>query len=255
MVLRGHLIAAISGSIRPDGSCRSGAGPTIWALKELVDLEAPEAMVARPCGWVMALQGKPGAFPDGCTAARHPHRVCEHFLSGFFPPAPPNQRVAPATMPNGKVYRAESQARFALSCLALEATVGAGRVHEAGIARHLDSFEHLLGEWALWSDQLAPDLALAALNALAAAPDRWGPTVDRLVSLVARHQLPDGTWPRADFFNALEALVKVRRAGVEPVLTRALPALLQRQRDDGSFGAVAPDERALIALRVLLRCG
>lgn len=228
--------------------------PTIWALKELVELEAPEWVVARPLGWVLSLQGKPGAFSDGCTAARHARRVCEHFLNGFFAPAPPTQRVAPMTIPNGKVYRAESQIRFALSCLALEASVTAGRVHDVGIGRHLDSFEHLLGEWALWSDQLAPDLGLAALGALSAAPDRWSTTVDRLVSVVAMNQLPDGTWPRADFFNALEALAKVRRAAVEPVLGRAVPALLQRQRDDGSFGSVAQDERALIALRVLLRC-
>ncbi len=253
--LREHLIAAVGGLVRPDGSARgTGAAlPTITALRELIELGAPEAVVGRPLAWVMALQGKPGAFSDGCTAARHPRRVCEHFLTGFFAPAPPTQRVAPMTVPNGKVYRAESHARFALSCLALEAVVLAGRVHEVGIGRHLDSFEHLLGEWALWSDQLAPDLGFAALGALAVAPERWGPTVDRLVGVVAVNQLPDGTWPRADFFNGLEALAKVRHATAEPVLAKALPALLQRQREDGSFGSVAQDERALIALKVLLR--
>jgi hypothetical protein len=255
--LREHLIAALGGTIRPDGSARGGGGalPTIVALHDLIDLQAPEALVSRPLGWVMALQGKPGAFSDGCTAARHRRRVCEHFLTGFFSPAPPTERVAPITLPNGKTYRAESQARFALSCLALEAVVLGGRVHEAAVGRHLDSFEHLLGEWAMWSDQLAPDLGFAALGALAVGPERWGPTVDRLVGVVAANQLADGTWPKADFFNALEALAKVRHPTADPVLARALPALLQRQRDDGSFGSVAQDERALIALRVLVRSG
>jgi hypothetical protein len=128
-------------------------------------------------------------------------------------------------------------------------------VHDVGVGRHLDSFEHLLGEWALWSDQLAPDLGFAALGALAVAPEDWGTTVERLLRVIAINQLPDGTWPRADFFNALEALSKVRHRAVEEVLVRALPALLQRQREDGSFGSVAQDERALIALRVLIRVG
>jgi hypothetical protein len=262
--LRDHLIAAVIGSVRPDGSCRAGGSgggagggglalPTISAVKELLELEAGEDRYGRSLDWIMALQGKAGAFSDGCTASRHPRRICEHFLDGFFSPGPPTQRVAPMTLPNGKLYRAESQARFVISCLALETAVRAGRVHEVQVGRHLDSFEHLLGEWALWSDRLAPDLGLAALGALSSAPDRWGTTVDRLVRVVALNQLPDGTWPRVDFFNALDALAKVRRAVVVPVLLRALPALLQRQREDGSFGSAAQDERALIGLRVLLR--
>jgi hypothetical protein len=35
-------------------------------------------------------------------------------------------------------------------------------------------------------------------------------------------------------------------------MRRAVPALLARQRIDGSFGATAQQERALIALRSLL---
>lgn len=251
--LKGHLTAAVIGSIRPDGSLAGGFLPTALAIRDLVELGAAESVVARPLQWVINLQGKPGAFHEGCTAARHPHRVCEHFLGGFFAPAPPTLRVAPVTVPNGKVFRVESQARFALSCIALEAVVLGGRRAEAQVSRHLESFVHLVPEWAEWSDFLAPDLAFAALGPLSVAPERFAQTAEKLVEIAAANQQPDGTWPRAEFFAGLEALASTRSPAVVPILERAIPALLQRQRDDGSFGSVSQDERALIGLRVLLR--
>jgi hypothetical protein len=39
------------------------------------------------------------------------------------------------------------------------------------------------------------------------------------------------------------------------LVRRALPALSTRQRSDGSFGATAREERALIGLRAALRAG
>lgn len=251
--LRQHLIAAISGSARPDGSVGGSALATIGAIHELMDLEAPPSAATPLLDWTMALVGKRGAFSEGCSSARHSHRVCEHFLGGFFSPAPPTERVAPATFGNGKTYRVESQARFALSAAALAAVLRGGRGDNPSVARHLDSFRHLLDQWDRDGDHLALDLLFAAIAALAEAPARWQPLLGQLVDLAARPQLPDGTWQRADFFNALGALSLVPGPVADRVLGRALPALLQRQRDDGSFGSVAQDERALIGLRVLVR--
>jgi hypothetical protein len=206
----------------------------------------------RLAGWLLSRQRVPGAFPEGCTAARHQHRGCEHFLEGFFSPAPPTHRVAPITVPNGREYRSESQARFVASCLALEAVVRAGRAGEPLVERHLASFGSLVDEWAAWGDYLVPDLAFAAIAALASAGPAGAATLEPLVALVVERQQADGTWPQVDLFNALDGLSRVDPKLSRPALARAAPTLLRRQRDDGSFGSYAADERALIALRVLL---
>lgn len=226
---------------------------TVAVVEELIDLGADHVALAPGLDRLLQLTGGPGAFGEGCTAARHAHRVCEHFLGGFFAVAAPTLRAAPAALPNGRVYRVESQARFALSCWMLEVVLRGGRVADPAVQRHLDSFQHLVAEWEAWTDFLVPDLAFSALGALAAAPERWQPTLESVVRIVANHQLPDGTWPRVDFFNALAGLARVGHPLTPAILERALPGLLQRQRDDGSFGNVAPDDRALIGLRILLR--
>lgn len=251
-VLREQLIGSIAATIRPDG--RAADFPaTALAVLDLVDLETPLSRLQAPLDWLMAQAGRPGGFGEGCTAARHAHRVCEHFVAGFFSPASPGARAAPVSMPSGKVYRVESQARFAVSCLALTAVLRGGRAHEPAVKRHLDSFTNLQLEWETWGEFLVPDLAFNAMAALAVAPERWRPTLEAMVRLVGNQQLGDGTWPKADFFTALEGLCRVNHPLVGPILEQALPGLLQRQRDDGSFGNVAADERALIGLRVLER--
>jgi hypothetical protein len=251
-LLHRQLVSVIEGRARPDGSFGGAAVPTIHAVTDLV-LLGETGSVAPHLDWILGLANQPGAFGLGCTAARHPHRLCEHFLGGFFSPAPPTERAAPVSVPNGKVFRTESHARFAISCLALAVLVRAGRVHEPPVERHLDSFGYLLEEWDRWGEHLPPDLAFSALGALGPAPERWRPVTLGLVQVVGKHQLKDGTWPRVDFFHALDGLVAVPDAATHPILDKTLPGLLTRQRDDGSFGSVAADERALIGLEVLLR--
>jgi hypothetical protein len=250
--LREQLFGRILTEVKRD---RPGPEPLGWlsALEELINLEGPASAISAGLDRLLALVGQPGAFGQGCTTARHTHRVCEHFLGGFFGVAPPSQRVAPISLPNGRTFRVESQARFAVSCWMLRVALIGGRWNDPGVQKHLASFAHLLAEWEAWTDFLAPDLAFGAIGALAMAPDRWRPTLESLVRIVANKQLKDGTWPRVDFFNALDGLCRVNHPLVQPILAGALPGLLQRQRDDGSFGNVAPDERALIGLRVLRR--
>lgn len=241
--------------MRADGSLAGATLPTIWTALELFDLDAGAEVLRRMLAWVSDLQGKPGAFHEGCTAARHSRRVCEHFLGGFYSPAPPTQRVSPITLPNGKVYRTEPQARFALSCLALRLMLRAGRSGQPGVRKHLASFGHLQREWERWGDYLAPDLMFTALQALGSAPADIPDSglIAGMVQVAQDRQLADGTWPGADLFLALDALADAPGEEARQVLARAAAALLTRQRQDGGFGGAAQDERALIGLRAVLR--
>lgn len=254
-MFRRQLIGGILGAAGADGSVRGSLVATARAAVELAELGQPAAARAALLDWLATRQGAPGAFHLGCTAARHQHRACEHFLDGFFSAAPPTRRVAPLALANGKEFRVESQARFAASCLALEAMLRSGRQHDPLVERHLDSFASLIDEWATGSDYFHPDLVFSALAALAAAPARWRPTVEAIVGQLAAQQQPDGTWTGTEFFHSIDALARVDGPVVAPLLTRAVTTLGRRQREDGSFGSAAEDERALIAARVLRQVG
>jgi hypothetical protein len=248
-----RIVGDAATELRPDGSVGGAPVTTIWRAHELLDLgsdptAAPLAFVLR---WMMALQEKPGGFGEGCDRERHARRLCEHFVVGFFAPAPPEQRLAPVTLPNGKVYRAEPAARFALSCLALRAALRAGRRDPAGVHRHLASLACLAEQWTTWTGYFAPDLIVAALHALALAGEEKAPLVRRLTALVAAHQAEDGGWPSADLFHVLEVLRATGDPTALAAVRRAVPALVAKQRPDGTFGSTAQQERALIALRAV----
>jgi hypothetical protein len=247
-----RMVGRAADELRPDGSVGGAPVTTIWRAHELLDLGSdptapPLGLVLR---WVLALQEKPGGFGEGCDRERHARRLCEHFVIGFFAPAPPEQRLAPVTLPNGKVYRAEPAARFALSCLALRAALRAGHRDRGGVRRHLASLACLADQWTAWSGYFAPDLIVAALHALTVA-DEKGHVVRRLTALVAAQQAEDGGWPNADLFHVLEVLRATRSPVALAAVRRAVPALVAKQRPDGTFGSTAQQERALIALRAL----
>ena len=252
--LRARLIARLRNETRADGSLGGAALPTIWRAHELLDLghDGEQPGTVRVMGWVMSLAGKAGAFGEGCAEPRHQHRACEHWLSGFFSPAPPEQRVAPITFPNGKVFRAEPAARFAISCLALRAAVRAGCETRPTVQAHLIGLGRLEAEWEKWGSYYTPDLVASGLAGLAGASAPHAVAAYRVSAAIAAHQEPDGTWARAELFHMLEALVWAGTAPARTALRRAVPALVERQRPDGSFPGPAREERAWIALRVLL---
>ncbi|HZN96763.1 MAG TPA: hypothetical protein VFB61_03460 [Gemmatimonadales bacterium] len=226
--------------------------PTIWRAHDLLDLEAYEEHAwRRAIELILSLQGRPGAFDQGCNRIRHGHRICEHFISGFFSPAPPEQRVAPVMFPNGKVFRADPAARFALSCGALRVALRGGLGSRPLIERHLASLLQLQQQWTDWNGYFAPDTIIAGIHAIACG-SQSSEVRGRLSAVIAAKQGPDGTWPNADLFHTLEALLALGTPEAREAVRRAVPALLSRQRLDGSFGPTAQQERALIALRALL---
>jgi hypothetical protein len=238
----------------PDGASAGAVIPMIWRAHELMDLgcEGDEVGCLEVIEWVLALQEKPGAFNHGCSSSRHAHRVCEHFISGFFSPAPPEQRVAPVMLPNGKVFRAEPAARFAISCLALRAALRGRFESRPSVERHMTSLLQLREQWKDWNGYFAADMIVAGIHALAFVSQAHRGILSRLASMIAAHQVEDGTWPNADLFHTLETLLALGTAEAQAAVRRAAPALLARQRFDGSFGSTAQQERALIALRSLI---
>jgi hypothetical protein len=253
LLIRG-LLEDMRNETRVDGSIAGAVVPIIWRAHEFMDLgyRGDETSCARIMGWILQLQQKPGAFSQGCTPTRHAHRVCEHFISGFFSPAPPEQRLAPVMLPNGKVFRAEPAARFAISCLALRAALR-GRFEGLPLVdQHLASLAHLLDQWNDWNGYFAADTIVAGIHALAVVSQPHGAILSRLASIIAAHQAEDGTWPHADLFHTLETLLALRSVEAHAAVRRAVPAVLARQRIDGSFGPTAQHERALIALRSLI---
>jgi hypothetical protein len=247
------IVAAMAADLRPDGSVAGGAVPTIWRGHKLLDLGAPadEPGVQRIVAWLWERQGQPGAYGEGCEKARHQQRICEHYVQGFFAAAPVEQRLAPITFPNGKVFRAEPAARFAISCFGLRLALRAGAGDRPGVVQHLESLRLLAEQWTVWTGYFAPDVIVAGLHALAHGGGAYRPTVATLVDLMSAHQGADGLWPNIDPFAAIEALLAAGSPRAHEVIRRAAPALVERQRADGAFGPTAQQERALIGLRAL----
>lgn len=249
-----RLAGELAAELRPDGSVRGAAVPTFWRAHELMDLgrTAADPALAKTLAWILGRQAAPGAYGEGCDKTRHAQRACEHYLGGFFSAAPASERLAPITLPNGKVFRAEPAARFAISCLALRAVLRARVGGRQAVVRHLESLRLLAEGWTEWTGFFGPDVIVAGLHALALGGDAYRPAVDRLVNMVVREQRVDGQWAKADLFQTVEALTVAGTPAARAAVRHAAGALEERQRADGSFGPTAQQERALIGLRALL---
>jgi hypothetical protein len=248
--LRDEMVSGL----RPDGTVAGGAVPMIWRVHELLDLGEPKdsPAIARLLTWVLDLQDRPGTFHDGCDRARHARQLCQHFLGGFFAPGPPAQRLAPVTLPTGKVFRVEPAARFAISCLALRAVLRAGCGERPSVQRHVQSLARISEQWTEWNGYFSPDTVVAGLHALAVAGPEHRDIVHRLVGVVTSNQGVEGEWAGADLFHVVDALLAAGTLEAQVTVRRAATALTARQRTDGTFGTVAQQERALIGLRGLL---
>jgi len=236
--------------IRADGSVGGAFVSTAWAIVELNDLGGDPAAAKRLSEWLLARQDAPGRFGEGCTPPRHAGRTCEHFMKGFFAVAPANERVAPLTLPTGKVIRSEGTARFAASCLALRAVVLAGLESHSGVRQHIESLAAAT-RGPLPTDHFPLEFAVASLSTLAhAREDEKAIGVYR--DLLLKRQKEDGTWSGLDSFMTLEALMAEGSEKALGAVRKAIPSLLATQRRDGTFGALARQERALIGLQAMV---
>jgi hypothetical protein len=250
-VVTRDLLQRMEADCRSDGSFSGSVVGMVWRAHELLDLDAiNEPQFARVMAWLLQLQGKPGSFSEGCTPARHSYTACEHFISGFFSPAPPEQRIAPVMLPNGKVFRAEPAARFAVSCLALRAALRAGLAERQAIDRHVVSLIHLQKPRPDRTGYFAADVIIAGVHALAYVTGTRRREMPELASLIPANS--GDARETADLFHTIEALLAIGTPEAHLLLRQLLPGLLSRQRADGSFGSTAQQERSLIALRALI---
>jgi hypothetical protein len=204
---------------RLNGSIGESLVDTAWAAWEMMDLglDVFHGGLTRLVSWVLA----------------------------FLETAPSETVSTPLVLPNGSVIEGSADATFAAECLGLRVLLRARQEERPRVQRRV---ERVLSLWPTVSDELAA----SALGVVAIAP---APYRDSLPSFVERFQAaqqPDGAWRDAGLFHALESLLL---AGIRParaVIERAVPALLQRQRTDGSFDDPPHEERALIGLRALL---
>ena len=196
-LLARRLVDDMRAETRMDGSIGGEVVATIWRAHELLDLgsSGDHAGTVRVLGWVLGLQTRPGAFSDGCTAPRHAQRMCEHFISGFFSPAPWEQRFAPVMLPTGKVFRAEPAARFAVSCLALRAALRGRMEHRPLVRQHLLSLIQLHEQWSDWNGYFAGDAIVAGIHALAFVAGEHREILPRLATL--RRSEPGQRWKLA----------------------------------------------------------
>lgn len=204
---------------RADGSVGGSLVRTSWAALEMMDLGSDRLHggLDRLLGWILTQ------------------------LEGAAPPDPP-----PVTLPTGVVFDHPEHAAVAARCLGLRALVRAHRGDRPGIAALMDDLAAAKGR-----QPPTLDLSAAVLGALALAPPEHRHHLDGLIARIARAQTGHGDWPDADLLHVLDALLV---AGIRParaVVAKAVPAVLRRQRPDGSFDAPAHEERALIAMRAL----
>lgn len=244
-----RLVSQFRAETRMDGSVRGDFAVTTWRAIELMDLDhgADNAGTVRVIGYLLARQDEPGAYGRDIVRREHGGRA----LPGFFSPGPADVRVAPVTLPNGLVITDETDARYALSCLALRAALKARHENRPQVRAHAESLADLAREW---GGAMPLTLACSTLHGLALADPPMREMIPPLVGRIAEAQ-KDGTWKETEFFHALQALLAVHDAGATEAIGRAIPALIRMQGKDGGFAPDGPigEERGWIAVRALQR--
>ena len=156
------------------------------------------------------------------------------------------------TLPTGKVFRVESAARFAISCLALRAVIRAGyggrpsvEASPAESGPDLGAVDRVERLFLPRHDRRGPARAgRGRAPSIEASWTDWS-------GLVTSNQGVEGEWPAADLFQVLDALLAAGTLEAQVTVRRSATALMARQRLDGTFGTMAQQERALIGLRAL----
>ncbi len=253
-----HLIRERRRKTRMDGSVDGALLPTAWLGWELLQLEAPmdNASVVRTVGFLLQQQDQPGRFfGEGCRPYLHERRWCSHYVGGFFSAGPAEQPIAPARFPTGAVVNEEQYARFATSCFALRTVIRAGEDRREGVHRHVASLLDLPGLWSEWGGTWSPDLVFFALGAVALAPlDLRGRAAQASAQVIARQQ-PDGSWPGADLFHALDMLLLVPTPEARDAVRRAVPFAGRLIQDGETLTEDTGAERGLVVLQAFALTG
>jgi hypothetical protein len=252
--LADHLIREIRRRTRLDGSMGGSLVATAWAAWELMDLgcAADCAALVRMVGYLLARQDGPGHFAEGCSEERHRQQRCHHFLQGFFSPGVRDTAIAPLSFPSGVTIADEEEARFAASCFALRTVLRAGEDRREGVLRHVASLAESAFVGDPWNRGADPNSFFFAFGALARGPRAIRPRVAQLLTEALAHQDVEGSWPGTHLFHALDMLGGTTGPEVPLAAARLAPRLCALQGPDGAFDAESDEERALIAIRILL---
>jgi len=255
VVLCEHLIRERRRRTRMDGSIHGSLVETTRTLAELLDLGCPHdhAAVVRTSGYVLARQNAPGHFGEGCEPDRHEVGECRHALRGFFSPATRDEEFTPNRFPTGIVVEHEDDSRFAASCYALRVVLRVREDRRAAVREHIESLVGLESLWDMAGDRWDSNLRVFALAALGTAPHAHRTQTEPCAKVFIAAQADDGTWRATNHVHALDALMGFAIPEAVQAVRQAIPHLLARQQQDGSFSPDGDEEVTLIAMRVLAR--
>jgi hypothetical protein len=209
--LRGDLLAKQRNGSWGDGNLASTA-EAIWLLLDL-GTNADFPPFARGLEWLFGRLDAEGSYASGCTPSRHEHRICEHFLSGFFSPGHPNEPLE-ISLPNGQSVSADASD---------------------------------------YRQPFTPPTLVGAVQALAWSAGQDAGKLEAGLLILAAAQQEDGTWPNVEFFFVLEALLETRHPLADAMLKRAAPRLLEVRHKNGRWGRRQIATQTWIAVQVLER--
>lgn len=248
--MAGHLRGDMLARQESDGSWGDDLVVTADAVWQLLDLgvHPSHGSIDRAVTWLYDdRRDAEGAYGEGCTPARHEQGTCEHYLSGFFSPAPPDESYE-IELANGQTVNSDASARLLASERALRTLL---RVN-ADDLRARDSVDGLRGVplYLEYGGTFTPAVLVGAVQALARAQGAPGELSAGLDTL-SKAQEKDGTWPNVELFFVLETLLEVDPRRALPMLEKALPGLLKSQHKYGAWGRKYLAAQTWIAVQVL----
>jgi hypothetical protein len=129
--------------------------------------------------------------------------------------------------------------------------IRAGEDRRDSVHRHVASLLEVPGLWSEWAGAWAPDLVFFALGAVALAPLGLRERAGQAGAQVIARQQPDGSWPGADLFHALDMLLMVPTAEARDAVRRAVPLACRMIQEGVALTDEAGPERGLLVLRAL----
>lgn len=244
--LRGDLLARQ----QPDGRWGENLVSSTEALWQLLDLglAADASSAARGADWLYGRRDIEGAHGEGCTPGRHEQRACEHFISGFFSPGPPDESQE-ITLANGQTVTSDSGARLIASERALRTLLRVDPSDPRATASVVGL--RSLPLYLDYGGTFTPAVLVGALQALAWISNGWPAEAKAGLKTLAVNQASDGTWPNVELFFVLEMLLEVRNQLATQMMEKAIPRMLETQHKYGAWGRRHLAAQTWIAVQVL----